>query len=153
MTKVDVTEVDGDLFAIARLWSKLAHVVRQCSFVHLYTICADGIWALTNLVASPRCQLLPRAGRGRQQGFHTGLHRRATASGQRNHRAGIMNYSPAGSPATGDGHLHRHRHSRRKAAILPGKSRKESTPAGKLAFSYSLFLFATRGGQRDLRAF
>src|SRR5271155_693733 len=105
MTKVDVTEVDGDLFAIARLWSKLAHVVRQCSFVHLYTICADGIWALTNLVASPRCQLLPRAGRGRQQGFHTGLHRLATASGQRNHRAGIMNYSPAGSPATGDGHL------------------------------------------------
>src|SRR5271170_1399754 len=42
MTKVDVTEVDGDLFAIGRLWSKLAHVASHLR--HPCSICTDGNW-------------------------------------------------------------------------------------------------------------
>ena len=41
LTEVHVTEVDGDLFAIAHLGSKLAHTAH---FNHPTTIRLDGIW-------------------------------------------------------------------------------------------------------------
>ena len=50
LTEVDVTEVDGDLFAIAHLGSKLAHAAH---FNHPTTIRLDGIWPVLLLLQVP----------------------------------------------------------------------------------------------------
>jgi hypothetical protein len=46
MAKIDVAEIDRDLFGIARLWPKLMHIL--CHLFHPYDIHTDGYGAPTD---------------------------------------------------------------------------------------------------------
>src|ERR1043166_459713 len=52
LPKVDVPQIDGDLFGICGLWSEFAYILRHPA-LHPFPIRVDGIWMFCSVFKGP----------------------------------------------------------------------------------------------------